>query len=189
MQIIGGLYKSRLLTAPKGDQTRPSKNMLRETLFNICTSLIDEALFVDLFAGSGAIGLEAISRGARHSYFIESHKNAIEAIEKNIASLKVENQTSLLKGDVFKNLSKIPEKIDIIFADPPYSKDPKDSLAIKLLAYLEKHEALKNEGIFFLETHKSEKIDLNLYPSFELLKQKFFGDSQLLMLKYQKANL
>lgn len=187
MQIIGGLYKSRLLVAPKGDQTRPSKNMLRETLFNICAPFIDDALFVDLFAGSGAIGLEAISRGARQVYFVESHKNAIDAIEKNIGSLKVEKQTAILKGDVFKNLAKVSEKIDIIFADPPYSKDPKESLALKLLAYLEKHEVLKSEGIFFLETHKSEKIDLNLFPSFELLKQKFFGDSQLLMLKYKKS--
>ena len=130
MQIIGGEFKKRKLFAPKGDQTRPSKNMLRETFFNICFQRVEGAIFADLFAGSGAIGLEALSRGAKHVYFIESHKNAIQAIEKNIALLKVENRVTFLKGDVFNFLPKIKGYLDIIFSDPPYATDPTKSFSL-----------------------------------------------------------
>ena len=183
MQIIGGEFKKRKLYAPKGEQTRPSKNMLRETLFNVCFPYIEDAIFADLFSGSGAIGFEAISRGAKHVYFIESHKNAIQAIEKNIALLKVENKVTLLKGDVFTFLPKIKGYLDIIFADPPYAKDHKKSFSYLLLEYLNQHSILDEDGRLFLEMRKAEEIDYSRFESFLLVKKRLLGDSQLVELK------
>lgn len=189
MYIIGGEFKKRKLIAPKGEQTRPSKNMLRETFFNICSRYIEEAIFADLFAGSGAIGLEALSRGAKHVYFIENHKNAIQAIEKNIALLKVENRVTLLKGDVFTHLPKIKGYLDIIFSDPPYAKEQKFSFSYQLLKYLNNHPFLNLDGRLFLEMRKSEIIQYEEFDSFEIVKKRFLGDSQLVELKRSKGEI
>lgn len=183
MHIIGGQFKKAKLVSPKGDQTRPTKNIFRETFFNICAPYIEGAIFVDLFAGSGAMGLEALSRGAEHVFFVEKHKYACMAIEKNIAALKVQEHTTLLKGDVLQMLCKIDRKCDLIFADPPYQKDEKDSHAVDLLNFFENHVLLKSGGFLFLEVGEKEKRDWSLFPSFKYIKSRSIGSSQLIQLK------
>lgn len=183
MQIIGGEFKKRKLYAPKGEQTRPSKNMLRETFFNICMQRIAGCIFVDVFAGSGAMGFEALSRGAKHVYLIENHKNALAAIQKNIELLKVHNQVTLLKGDAFAHLLKIKDYPDLVFADPPYAKDPKKSFSLKLLSFLDTRSFLDIDGRLYLEMRKNEEINYNQFESFEMIKKRVIGDSQLVELK------
>ncbi|MCH9632001.1 MAG: Ribosomal RNA small subunit methyltransferase D [Chlamydiae bacterium] len=187
MHIIGGQFKKQKLQSPKGEQTRPTKNILRETFYNICMPYIEGAIFVDLFAGSGAMGLEALSRGAKHSYFIEAHRNAYIAIEKNIQHLKVKKSATLIKGDVFQKLKCIDSRCDIIFADPPYAKENQASYAVRLLEFLNRHSLLKEGGRLYIEIGSDENIDLSSYSSFEFIKKRLIGSSALVEMK-QLAN-
>lgn len=121
MRVIAGTARSLPLKTPEGTDTRPTTDRIKETLFNILQPNIADSMFIDLFSGSGGIGIEALSRGARHAYFIENNKKACACIQENIGFTRFEERATLLKQDVFGALSMIHEKqADIIFADPPY---------------------------------------------------------------------
>lgn len=122
MRIISGKYKSRSLIAPKGDLTRPTSDRARESLFNVLQNLIDfeGKNVLDLFAGSGAFGFEALSRGAAHATFIEESKRATEAIIENTKTLEADTEVTLIKKDVYKWLENPSGSFDLILADPPY---------------------------------------------------------------------
>ena len=151
--IIAGRFKRRKLTTPSGTTTRPSLGKVREALFNICQTEIEQASFLDLFAGAGAIGFEALSRGAATVTFIEQDRKAQAAISKNIKILGVEKEARLIKGDVFKALEHLPP-FDIIFADPPYGKGFSNEIA-KLV---EKYGLLKEGGSLFLEDTEDQEL-------------------------------
>lgn len=124
MYIVSGLYRHKTFKTPSSPSVRPSSNRLRESLFNICQGLISGAKFLDLFAGSGAIGLEALSRGAMQVTFIEKNKDAILCIQQNIVNFAVKDKTKVLQGDVLAMLDYLEKQqcsFDIIFADPPYA--------------------------------------------------------------------
>ena len=144
MFIIAGRFKKRKLVTPKGNTTRPTLGKMRETLFNIIQSEIEGATFLDLFAGSGTMGLEALSRGASSVTFVEKDRAAIRAIETNIEHFGVEKEVSLIRGDVFKALEHLAP-FDIIFADPPYGH----GYGEKVLAMVEKYNLVK--GSLFVE--------------------------------------
>jgi 16S rRNA (guanine966-N2)-methyltransferase len=153
MYIIGGKYKRSPLVVPKGDQVRPTTGQLRETVFNICQGTIQGASFLDLFAGSGAMGLEALSRGAAHATFVENRRTAIQAILHNISHLQVKDQTTLLRLDVLKGLpllTKQGKKFDLIYSDPPYGA----LLSTPVLTYIDTHGLLTPGGSLLIEdTH------------------------------------
>lgn len=126
MRVIAGLYKRRVLIAPQGIEiTRPTSDRVKENLFNILAAEIDESYFLDLFSGSGSIGIEALSRGAKHVTFVENNKLALSALHKNIEQLKISDaQYTVIHKSVddflkSKNLSN--QRFDIIFSDPPYT--------------------------------------------------------------------
>ncbi len=123
LRIIGGKFKGRILKTPKGPSTRPTQGMLREAVFNICQNSIDEARFLDLFAGSGAMGLEAISRGASHATLVESNRMALSCIKQNIEELKTSEQIQILPLKAEKALQILTKQsslFDIVYIDPPY---------------------------------------------------------------------
>lgn len=123
MQIISGQFKGRVLSSPKGTGTRPTSGRLREALFNICVHKIADARFLDLFAGSGAIGFEALSHGARSTAFVDNNREAIRCIKANVEALELEKSSEVIFGDVFQQLERLAKKgqsFDIIYADPPY---------------------------------------------------------------------
>lgn len=123
MRVIAGTARSLPLKAPEGLGTRPTTDRIKETLFNILMPDIPQAIFVDLFSGSGAIGIEAISRGAKRAYFIENAPKAYACIVDNLAFTKFSDYGIVLKQDVLAGLSSIQEKeVDIIFMDPPYDQ-------------------------------------------------------------------
>lgn len=125
MNIIGGIYKNRKIRVPGGLQTRPTSSRLRESLFNICQGYVEGAAFLDLFAGSGAMGLEALSRGATAATFVDSGKESIRCIKDNVASLGVEKAAEIMQADVFKALGVLARQkrqYQIIYADPPYDQ-------------------------------------------------------------------
>lgn len=137
LRLIAGAFKGRLLKTPKGPSTRPTQGMLREAVFNICQNEIGGARFLDLFAGSGAMALEALSRGAAHATLVEQNREAISCIKENIGALKVESQTTLIPTDAAKALSILEKQsapFNIVYIDPPYDKPLALAPLIPLLA-------------------------------------------------------
>lgn len=114
MRVIGGEFRSRVLKSVPGLDTRPTPDRLRETLFNILATRIEGAVFADLYAGTGAVGIEALSRGAKRAIFIESDRAAVSVIRDNLKSLGIENRAQVIQGRANS------VEADIVFVDPPY---------------------------------------------------------------------
>lgn len=156
MRIISGKYKNLALKSPAGMETRPTSSRMRESVFNILQSIVDGARFLDLFAGSGAMGLEALSRGASHATFVDASRDAARAIQENITKLNVRDQTTLLSGDCLKMLPRLLQLgsgYDIIYIDPPYDSP----LTSQLLEAIDQSELINPGGILFLEESKDFK--------------------------------
>ncbi len=131
MRVIAGIARSLPLKTPNGMQTRPTSDRIKETLFNMLQSDIPGAVFVDVFSGSGGIGIEALSRGAKKAYFIENDAAAIQCISQNLSFTKLEDNAIILKQDAVGAIHNIYEKtVDIIFMDPPYASGLEKSLLI-----------------------------------------------------------
>jgi 16S rRNA (guanine(966)-N(2))-methyltransferase RsmD len=125
MRVIAGKYKSRRLEAPPGMQTRPTSDRLRETLFNVVSPRIDDSVWLDIFAGSGAIGIEALSRGARSVYFVESGNAAVRTIRKNLHTLQIEEGFEVIEREAdvaLRMLDSQAVSCNFVFLDPPYRK-------------------------------------------------------------------
>jgi 16S rRNA (guanine966-N2)-methyltransferase len=132
MRIIAGEFRSRRLKSIPGDATRPTPDRLRETLFDILAPLIEGAVFLDAYAGTGAVGIEALSRGARHAIFLEKDRFAVDTIRENLASLKLERRATVVKGPVLQTIGK--SQAGIVFLDPPYDLDREYPAALDLLS-------------------------------------------------------
>lgn len=121
MRVIAGTARSLRLKTPEGMETRPTTDRIKETLFNMLQPYLPDCLFIDLYSGSGGIGIEALSRGARHAYFVENNKNAFSCITQNLQFTRFADQATVLRQDVLSALPGIHEKeADVIFMDPPY---------------------------------------------------------------------
>jgi len=123
MRIIAGKFRSQPLRAPKGRNTRPTSDRLRETLFNVLAPRIPDAIFADLYAGTGAVGIEALSRGARKVYFAENAKGPLEALHGNLQRFAVGEQAQVEPAGTMSLLRRLVEQgvhLDIVFLDPPY---------------------------------------------------------------------
>jgi 16S rRNA (guanine(966)-N(2))-methyltransferase RsmD len=118
MRVIAGEFGSRRLKSVPGDATRPTSDRLRETLFDILGVRIEDATFADVYAGTGAVGIEALSRGAKHVYFLEKNRVALEAIRENLAMLKVESRATVMAGAAAQTIARC--RAEIVFVDPPY---------------------------------------------------------------------
>ena len=118
MRVIAGEFRSRRLKSLPGAATRPTPDRLRETLFDILQTQIEGATFVDAYAGTGAIGIEALSRGAAHAWFLEKGRNAIEVIRENLEALQLVRRATVVPGPVSLTIAKCPSQI--VFFDPPY---------------------------------------------------------------------
>lgn len=136
MRVIAGQYRSRILHAPRGLETRPTSDRLRETLFNVLAPRIAGTVFLDLYAGSGAVGIEALSRGAREAIFVEQAETSLRAIRANLASLAIRGGYALEPRAVTAALGRLAEQgrtVDIVFLDPPYALAEEYASALGLL--------------------------------------------------------
>ena len=120
MRIITGEYKGRRLETPENYDIRPTADKVKEALFSMIAFEIEDAVCVDLFAGTGSLGLEALSRGALRCYFCDNAREAARIIRMNVAHVGAEEKSVVLSGDFRKGLGRIKEKADFIFLDPPY---------------------------------------------------------------------
>jgi len=150
MRVVGGLYRHRELLMPKGDATRPTKDMVKEAFFSAISFYINNSVILDLFAGSGALGIEAISRGAKECYFVDKDNEAIKCINKNLYNLKI-NSSHVINLDyieAIKSLSNQNIKFDLLIIDPPYKMNNYQ----EILDVLEKHLLINNNAVIVLES-------------------------------------
>jgi len=131
MRVIGGEFRSRRLQSMPGMDVRPTPDKIREALFNIIAPEIEDAVFVDAYAGTGAVGIEALSRGARHAVFIEKDRATVQLIKDNLASLGAESRARVMQGNAALLLGGI--EADIVFVDPPYAKEREYRAALEAL--------------------------------------------------------
>jgi 16S rRNA (guanine(966)-N(2))-methyltransferase RsmD len=158
MRIIAGEFRGRVLKSPKGTRTRPTSDRLRETLFNIISpKLNSETRFLDLCAGSGAVGIEAISRGAAHTTFVDQSRKSCALIEENLDKLEIEESKTdveMKSAEVF--LNRFPSKaFDIVFFDPPYESDYAEVLHS---IGDEDSKTLSSDGLLIIEHHAKKHI-------------------------------
>ena len=131
MRVIAGEFRSRVLKSPPGMATRPTPDRLRESLFNILSPVIEGSTFFDGYAGSGAVGIEALSRGAAHAIFVERSRAAVDVLRENLAALKVESRAEVFTGKVTQVIAR--KTADIVFLDPPYDLEVEYQQALALL--------------------------------------------------------
>ena len=132
MRVIAGEYRSRRILSLPGLDTRPTPDRLRETLFNILAPMIGGATFVDAYAGTGSVGIEAISRGAKLAVFIEKDREAVEVIKANLNALEIKARGRIIRGMAALHLASV--EADIVFIDPPYPKDTEYQTSLDVLS-------------------------------------------------------
>jgi 16S rRNA (guanine(966)-N(2))-methyltransferase RsmD len=185
MRVIAGEYRSRVLQAPRGTETRPTSDRLRETLFNILEAGtlgpgVEGSRFVDLYAGSGAVGIEAISRGAEFVWFAESGKAAARAIRDNLSALKIAGGFALEDRSVAKLLNSMVEKkraAEIVFLDPPYEEAEEYEETLKFLA--RNHAVLLADGAVVVVEHRRKQPLEARYSVLERTRVVEQGDAAL----------
>jgi len=133
MRVIAGTARSLPLKTPEGLDTRPTTDRIKETLFNMLQTKVGDCIFVDLFSGSGGIGIEALSRGARKAYFVEYDKKALTCIKDNLNFTKFTDRAMVINADVCSAIDRITDEVDIIFMDPPYDSGL-DTEVLRLLS-------------------------------------------------------
>ncbi|MDD4377908.1 MAG: 16S rRNA (guanine(966)-N(2))-methyltransferase RsmD [Eubacteriales bacterium] len=170
MRIIAGDFKGRKLESPINNNIRPTSDKVKEAIFNIIAGNVPEAICVDLFAGTGNLGLEAISRGAEKCYFCDSSNESIGLIRENIEICKASDVSRILVGDYSRTLSRITDKIDIFFLDPPY----KAGLYEDCFSQIRELDLLAEEGIIIAE-HGAKDIMPDEICGFEKIKEKKYG--------------
>ena len=188
MRIVAGIYKNRTLKTPKGLATRPTSEKLRAAFFNMTQHQIEGAVILDLFAGSGAIGLEALSRGASKAVFVDSSRESTQCIKENLASLQANLQGEVWQGDVFgllERLCKQGHTFDIIYADPPYDAETyfqgqKISYSLKLIKILDASSLLNPGGRLFIEDSARSQDLAHDFERLKFISSRQFGRSNLL---------
>lgn len=172
MKVITGTLRGRNLDTLSGDDvTRPTTQSTKEALFSSIQFEIEDKRILDLFAGSGQLGIEAISRGARHCTFVESNKSAYKIVQGNIEKCKIEDKTRLVFGEAESFLMR-KDNFDIAFVDPPYHKG-KTEKCLPMLTQL-----MSDDGIIVCESAKDEELPQEV-NSWSVSKEKFYGKTKL----------
>lgn len=183
MRIVSGSMRGTKLFTLEGLNTRPTLDRVKEALFNIIQFELQDAIVLDLFAGSGSLSLEALSRGAKKSILCDQSNQAIGIIKKNIEKTKTEDKTMILHMHYDKALEKLKnekQKVDIVFLDPPYDSDFAEDAAKKIIQF----DLLEKQGIIIIETDQQDKVisgtDDEILEIYDIRK---YGRVSLLFLK------
>lgn len=153
MRIISGQARGTILYTLEGDSTRPTLDRVKESLFNIIQSKIKESIVLDLFAGSGALGIETLSRGAKKLVLCDKSKQAINIIKKNLEKTRLSKNAIIINDDYKNAIKKMEDKFDIIFIDPPYMED----ITVKSVKDIIENNLLNEEGLIILETDDEQR--------------------------------
>ena len=180
LRIIAGLYKSRRIAIPKGVEIRPTQDRVRESIFNLLQN-VNGMRVLELFAGSGAFGIEAISRGASHVTFVENNPRCIETIKSNLDSLQIpESGYNIIRSNAISIATtlRIDKPFDLVFLDPPYYKDiPK-----KCLIYIDACDILSPGALVVVERYKTDELPIDLKYLVQE-KERMYGDKIITILR------
>ncbi len=174
MRVITGTAKGRKLKSPP-ETTRPITDRVKENLFNILGTDVIEANVLDLFAGAGSVGIEALSRGARRATFVEFNTEALHVLGENLRLTKLADRAKVVREDVFKFLRRAPSELyDMVYVAPPQYKE----FWIETMELLDKQEFLTPAGVVVVQIHPKEYQELEL-QSYELADQRKYGSTML----------
>lgn len=184
MRVIAGTLRGRKLLTPEGMDTRPTTDRIKETLFNILQDRIPGARFLDLFAGSGQIGIEAVSRGASHAWLVDSGRNACGVIRKNIDHLNLSASCTLIQRDVKDAIRSFPpdQKFDIVFLDPPYREEREG----EVLQSLQDKGCLTPESLVIIEASLGRDFSFAEALGFRILRVKNYKTNQHVFLSPER---
>ena len=182
MRIISGIAKGKKIFTPINKKTRPLKDMVRESIFNIIShsnllnSKFDQSIILDLFSGVGSFGLEALSRGAKKVVFFEDYKPALELLIKNINILSFNKKAEINKKNIYNqnNFKKLNYKFDIVFLDPPF----KDNNIKLILDNLANAKILNSETLVIIHRHKNAKDNFN--KKLKKIREEIYGSSKVI---------
>jgi len=184
MRITGGAVKGRVLSTPKGLSVRPTSDRVREAIFNILGQNLSGLNVLDIFADTGSLGLEALSRGAGKTVFIDKLRASIDLIRKNIDLCGYRDSGTILRKDLARRIPwKCPalrRKFDLVFLDPPYSKN----LATPVLSGLSRENRLSNGARVVVESGKSESLPPS-FPGLEMVDARLYGDTKISIYEFR----
>ena len=180
MRVIAGSRRSLPLKTLQGDATRPTADKYKETLFNCIQADVPDSLFLDLFSGSGAIGIEALSRGAKRAVLVENSKEALSVIKQNVHFTKFDSEAEIIHGDVISYLRRLSKvNFDIIYIDPPYGK----GLEREALEILDTKEFDNEDLKIIVEASLDEDFDYISDTKFEIYKLKNYKTNKHVFLR------
>ncbi len=178
MRVISGMSRGRKLVAPKGLDTRPTTDRVKESMFNLIIPYIPTKNVLDLFAGSGALGIEALSRGSEHCVFVDTGKEALSVVKQNLELSRQTDKAEVFSFDSLEFLNRTNSKFDLIFIDPPYNK----GLLTESVRLIYQKNLLSENGIIVAESEAGGEIP----PSdcFKILKQARYGKTTVFVLAH-----
>jgi 16S rRNA (guanine(966)-N(2))-methyltransferase RsmD len=177
LRVISGNYGGQKLKTLPGRETRPTADRVREALFNVLNPRILNCRFLDLYAGSGAVGVEALSRGAEQATFIDANPKAVKIIQENLMHLGLQEQSEVICAKLPEGLNRIGAKgykFDLVFVDPPYWKD----LGVNVLSVVNQYNLLSANGWVIVETAAKETLP-KVIEGLECFREKRYGDTRL----------
>ncbi|MCB0367085.1 MAG: 16S rRNA (guanine(966)-N(2))-methyltransferase RsmD [Bdellovibrionaceae bacterium] len=175
MRIIAGKYRGRKLVSFQAGHIRPTTDRVKESLFNKIAPYIEGARVLDLFAGTGNLGIEALSRGAAEVVFVEKSGRSLQILKKNLTTLGINEDVKVVKDDVFKFVKKWDgAPFDVVLADPPFT----EKIAHPVMEILAQFPLVTPEGLIVIESSHQEPIGEN-YPPYNFLDRRSFGDKNV----------
>ena len=183
MRIISGNNKGKKLYAPDGMSVRPTSDKIKEAIFNIIGYIDEESTVLDLFSGTGNVGIEFLARGAKECYFVDSSHKSLSYVKKNIELCNLQSSSKVMQSDYEKaiiNLSNLNLKFNYIFADPPYDLLCCTNIVKKVLEY----NLLATDGLLIIESDKSENVFENLNNNDIKYKEKIYGRTRISIIKF-----
>ena len=181
MRVIAGSARRLLLKTPDGLDTRPTTDRIKETLFNIINDLMYDAVFLDLFSGSGAIAIEALSRGAKKAYLVENNREACNCIKENLKFTHLEDGAQLMQMSCNEALARLNgrEIFDVVFMDPPYNKEYEKDVLI----FLGKSDLINKNSLIIVEASLDTDMSYAEELGFEITKEKKYKTNKHVFLK------
>lgn len=170
MRVIAGTCRSLPLITPEGIDTRPTTDRIKETLFNMIQTEIPGCVFYDLFSGSGGIGIEALSRGAKHAFFVENNKKALECIKKNLTFTKMADNATVVSRDILGAMPFLTQKADVIFMDPPYEM----MIEASVMQLLKDSGCLTKDTLIIIEAKRDRDLSDIETLGYTLTKEKVY---------------
>ena len=176
MRVISGSARGKRLESPEGLHTRPTTDRVKESVFNLLQPYVYGASVLDAFAGSGALGIEALSRGAVHSIFLENDRAAAEIVRRNLSGTHLTEKATVYEGDALSFLDRTSEKFSLIFLDPPYDS----GLYTLVLEKISRKELLSEHGVIVAEQRAGETISLP--DGLSVMKERKYGKTAIFVI-------